>query len=148
MVLNEPGCMHDSMLSAIGFIYQRLETVCHEFNVRTVADSAFSCKDCDYLIQSAQNLDPNLPEEMYDLCMEATSLRQMAEWGMRGIQGSFPRVKDKIIYEERGERLVMLQLIVRLYNFRANTVGINQIKNVFMPNLEEISDEALKKYYT
>ena len=40
--------------------------------------------------------------------------------------------------------LVIIQLIVRLYNFRENTVGISQKKNVFMPNLGEISDEALK----
>jgi hypothetical protein len=29
---------------------------------------------------------------------QATSLRQSAEWGMRAIEGSFPRLKDKLFY--------------------------------------------------
>ena len=67
---------------------------------------------------------------------------------MSGMKGSFPRLKDRIIFEERGERQIIIQLIARLYNFRSNTVGINQLKSVYMPNLEEISDVAFKKYYT
>ena len=34
---------------------------------------------------------------------EATSMRQSAEWGMRSFQSSFPRIKDRIIYEEGSE---------------------------------------------
>jgi hypothetical protein len=34
---------------------------------------------------------------------QATSVRQLSEWGMRGLQGSFPRLKDRLLYEERGE---------------------------------------------
>ena len=59
----------------------------------------------------------------------------MSEWGMRTFQGSFPRLKDRIIYEERGERAVVLKIIARLNNIRARLVGISQIKSVFMPNL-------------
>ena len=66
---------------------------------------------------------------------EATSVRQMAEWGMRGLQGSFPRLKDRFIYEERGERAVVLQLLPRLYNMRVNQIGINQIRSTYMPHL-------------
>ena len=35
---------------------------------------------------------------------QATSMRQAAEWGMRAIQSSFPRLKDTFVYEETGER--------------------------------------------
>ena len=66
---------------------------------------------------------------------EATAVRQMAEWGMRAFQGSFPRLKEKIRFEERGERKIMLNLMVLLYNFRASKVGQNQIRNVYMPFL-------------
>ena len=34
---------------------------------------------------------------------EATSMRQSAEWGMRSFQSSFPRIKDRIPFKERGE---------------------------------------------
>ena len=58
-------------------------------------------------------------------------MRQLAEWGMRGLQGSFPRLKDRIVYVERGERRIILEMIVPLYHYRASTVGQNE-----MPHLE------------
>ena len=67
-------------------------------------------------------------------------MRQSAEWGMRCLQGSFPRLKERFIYEERGERALMLRLVVLIYNYRVNTVGINQIRNIYMPWLEEDSN--------
>jgi hypothetical protein len=36
---------------------------------------------------------------------------------MRAFQGSFPRLKEKIRFEERGERKIMLNLMVLLDNF-------------------------------
>lgn len=71
---------------------------------------------------------------------EATSLRQSAEWGMRAFQSMFPRCKDKIHYEENGERRIMLKSMVLLYNFCSNVVGINQIRNVYMARLEETNE--------
>jgi hypothetical protein len=49
---------------------------------------------------------------------------------MQGFQSSFPRLKEKILYEERGERKIMLDLMVLLYNFRVAKVGQNQIQSV------------------
>eukprot|EP00957_Ditylum_brightwellii_P177541 13523163-Ditylum_brightwellii.AAC.1 len=63
------------------------------------------------------------------LNVEATSLRQMAEWSMRRFQGSFPHMKDRLVYEENGECKRIIQLTVLLYNARSRLVGINQIKN-------------------
>ena len=148
MVTNAPGCLHDSTIASLGYVYETLEDINREFNVMTVVDSAFEVTNYDCLIQSGQTLPADLDGDLLTVAREATSLRQMEEWGMRGIQGSFPRLKDKIIFEERGERQIIIQLIARLYNFRSNTVGINQLKSVYMPNLEEISDVAFKKYYT
>ena len=68
---------------------------------------------------------------------EATSMRQSAEWGMRTFQSSFPRIKDRIIYEEGSGRKLILQFLVYLLNFRANKVGINQIRNTYMPALQQ-----------
>ena len=51
---------------------------------------------------------------------------------MRIIQGKFPRIKDPISYEERGERKVILRLLVNLYYFQTSQVGISQIINSFL----------------
>ncbi len=59
----------------------------------------------------------------------ATSMRQAAEWGMQAFQSLFPQVKDRFVYEERGERRLIMKMMVLLYNLRANIVGINQIQN-------------------
>ena len=59
------------------------------------------------------------------------AVRQLSEWGMRMIQGQFPRVKDKLRFEEWGERKVILRLMVHLYNFQTDQVGMNQILNTF-----------------
>jgi len=59
---------------------------------------------------------------------------------MRSIQGSFPRIKDTLRYEECGDRETVLELIIRLSNLRANLVGINQIKNTFIPSLDKDAD--------
>jgi hypothetical protein len=63
-------------------------------------------------------------------------MRQAAEWGMRAIQSSFPRLKDMLVYEDTGERRILMKMVCLLYNLRARTVGINQIKNVFMTHLD------------
>ena len=67
---------------------------------------------------------------------EATSMRQSSEWGMRALQSSFPRLKDRMIYEEMGERKIILKMMVLLFNLRSRRVGINQILNTYMPALE------------
>jgi hypothetical protein len=48
---------------------------------------------------------------------------------MRGFQGSFPRLKDTIMFRRNGrERQLFLVLIPMLYNFRSRYVGLNQIQ--------------------
>ena len=71
-------------------------------------------------------------------------MRQASEWGMRCIQGSFPHLKERFIYEERGERARMLLLIVLIYNFRVSSVRIDQIRNKYMPWLEEDAIDILE----
>ena len=60
----------------------------------------------------------------------------MSEWDMNGFQNSFPRAKDRIKYEDHGNRALYIQLFTRLYNLRSNIVGTNQICSSFMPNLQ------------
>ena len=53
---------------------------------------------------------------------------------MRTIQAQFPRLNDALDYEENGDRKVILQLMVLLYNYQCVEIGINQILNSFMAN--------------
>ena len=55
---------------------------------------------------------------------------------MESMQPSFPHLKDMTMYEEIGERKVIMKMIILLYNLRAQHVGINQILNMYMPELE------------
>jgi hypothetical protein len=136
--LNAPGCWHDSTLANASGMYDDLDRVFEAHSeAQVVVDSAFSKDNRPSLVKSHQNIIDRFGNirENGNLFRDATSVRQMAEWGMRGLQGSFPRLKDRLLYEERGERKIILHLIVLLYNFRASTVGINQIQSSFMPHL-------------
>jgi hypothetical protein len=59
-------------------------------------------------------------------------MRQSAEWGMRAFQSSMPRIKDRMKFEERGEREVTLMMMILLYNLRARMVGINQLNSFYL----------------
>ena len=54
---------------------------------------------------------------------------------MQEIQSSFPRLKDTFVYEENVECRIVMKMMVLLFNIRAQTVGINQIRNFFMSRL-------------
>ena len=63
-------------------------------------------------------------------------MHQSAEWGMRGLQSSFPRLKDTLQFEEYGERKVIVSSLLLLLNLQARLVGMNQIRSVYYPPLE------------
>ena len=65
-----------------------------------------------------------------------TSCRQLSKWGMRTLQGSFPRLRDRFCYKEMGKRKQVIHLIILLSNLRAQKVGINQIATVYKTSLD------------
>jgi DDE superfamily endonuclease len=136
---NVPGCVHDSLIAEWGSIYDKLGRVYDLCGGTCTVDSAFSARRNNYLIKSGQtNLVGETRAELaanIRLNAEATSMRQSAEWGMRTLEASFPRLKDRFIYEERGERRRIMQMCFLLYNLRARRVGINQIHSVYVPAL-------------
>ena len=97
---NMPGSFHDSTVAEYGGVYAKLEAMFNKYGVKCTADSAFGGKTYPFLIKSSQ--DPLLATgETQDeivaqvrIQLEATSMRQAAEWGMRAVQSSFPRLKD------------------------------------------------------
>eukprot|EP00171_Calliarthron_tuberculosum_P022248 IDg22248t1 len=131
--LEQSGSMHDSMIAEWGGIYEKLQEAFDEHGGICVVDSAFAKGRYPFVLKSAQ--DETSAEGAAEVIKlrQATSARQASEWGMRALQGSFPRIKDQFIYEERGERKLMLLVLVHLFNFRARRVGINQILSSYMP---------------
>ena len=107
-------------------------------------DSAFCKGNFPFLIKSAQDplTSANTVVDVIHL-REATSARQASEWGMRALQGSFPRLKDRLSYEDRGERKLILLSTVWLFNIRARRVGINQILSSYMPHLGPEANHVL-----
>jgi hypothetical protein len=72
---------------------------------------------------------------------ELLSYRQTAEWGMRGLQGSFGWLQIPLVIGRDAERGDLLEICCRLNNLRAELVGINQIRNVYMPLWRETRAE-------
>ena len=64
-----------------------------------------------------------------------TSLRQASEWGMRGLQGSFPQCKKRLPTNQLQRRKI-LEAIIFVHNFRTEVVGYSQIQTVFDPEYE------------
>ena len=120
-------------------IYDKLEHIYKRGGGKIVVDAAFKIvsKEIkrDFLIKSSQQ-DPIGDANGVLVNRDATSVRQLSEHGMRMIQGGFPRLKDKMTFEEFGERRVIMTLMVLLYNFQASTVGVNHILNSFMSRTE------------
>jgi hypothetical protein len=139
--INCPGSWHDSTQADYG-VYDKLENIYNLYGGKVVVDSAFGLQGRSFLIKSSQQ-DPARPGATrqqagreLQLNRDATSLRQLSEWGMRMIQGQFPRLKDDFPYEEFGERKLVMHLVVLLYNYQTAKVGINQILNTFMSKTE------------
>jgi len=150
---NVPGAVHDSQVAHWGRIYDKLERVYNETGGKCTVDSAFGKVNRPFLIKSSQDVlvSSALTHEEQRLEImqkrQATSMRQAAEWGMRGIQSSFPHLKDTFVYEETSERRIVMKMIVLLYNLRARMVGINQIRNVFMSRLDVNANDEIDVLY-
>jgi hypothetical protein len=129
--INIPGSVHDSQIADYGNIYDKLESVYDRDGAQCTVDSAFGNITRAFLIKSSQELIHINNHHDRQIARDATSMRQSAEWGMHAFQSSMPRIKDRMVFEERGERKVTLSLMILLYNFRANLVGINQLNSFY-----------------
>ncbi len=87
--------------------------------------------------RSARSLSPLLRDYILRLSNVYVSLRQASEWGMRCLQGSFPRIKRRLP-SEKVKRKRMIESIVLLHNYQTHFVGRNQIRAVFDPEYERV----------
>ncbi len=136
---NIPGCIHESQVAEWGNIYAKLETMFDKYGVRCAVDSGFG-KIKKHLMVKPKKDDSNsnkttCQEARLDVKVKraATSMRQLAEWGMRDFQASFPRMKVCFDYEEQGERRIIMKMYVLFFYLRSQLVRINQICNFYMP---------------
>jgi len=79
-----------------------------------------------------------------------TSLRQASEWGMRGLQGTFPRCKKRMPSDSALRRLV-IEAIVLVHNYRKELIGYSQIQTVFDPEYVRCENvqgcDRISQYY-
>jgi hypothetical protein len=101
-----PWSVHDSQVTELGKIYQKLEQVHKTMGGKCCVNSAFGNLKRDYLLKLGQDLlgssAPTHHEQNleHQLRHQTTLAWQTAEWGMLRIQASFPQVKDQFIYKE------------------------------------------------
>eukprot|EP00957_Ditylum_brightwellii_P071361 5424931-Ditylum_brightwellii.AAC.1 len=82
MVINLPDDTHDSAAAKYGFIYKKLEGCFKKYVGKCVVDSDFSLLRKPYLLKSSRTDVTSKDAYGMMLNAKATSMRQMAEWGM------------------------------------------------------------------
>jgi len=135
---NCPGSWHDAWIA-----HPLRELMCDQQKTPSpfaiVADTAFPrtkdllgriitpLKDDELGSFSLQDLPARLA-----MSRSVTSLRQAAEWGMRGLQGPFARLTIPLP-TDAAKRERILCTVLHLHNLRARWVGLNQIQTVYSP---------------
>ncbi len=153
--LNFPGSCHDGSITAnlLPIIIEKIGSF------KICVDQGFPRSgDADgilvgpYSQRSAARLSPILRPYLLKLSNAYVSLRQASEWGMRGLQGSFPRFKRRLPGNKK-KRKYIIQSIVFIHNFRTHLMGCNQIKTVFDQEYERVitlngNDRISRFYFT
>ena len=89
-------------------VYSKLGKMFEMHGGKCTADLAFNGCVYRFLVKSSQDpltAEGSTHEEILQnvhVQLEATSMHQAAEWGMRALQSSFPRLKDRFFCEEKG----------------------------------------------
>jgi hypothetical protein len=148
--LNAPGSWHDSHVAQP--IYEKLRTKTPA-GFYLVADTAFPrgtnqiqgrirapLKEGQRLCGTAEEIEGRMAFDR-----QLLAYRQTAEWGNRGLQGSFGRLRVLLEINHSGRCADLLEACIRSFNLRARRVGLNQIQTVYMPLWQETSEEAAWK---
>ena len=97
--------------------------------------------------KGARKLHASVQAEMIHQSNIYVSLRQASEWGMRALQGSFPRFKSRLP-SNSAKREKVISTIVLVHNFCTHLISRNQIKTVFDPEYERsVAIEGHDKIY-
>ncbi len=146
--INILECVHDSQVTGWENIHAKLETMFNKYGVHCAVDTGFGKIAKAFMLKSVQdNLSSNkkMRKEARDdvrVKRAATSMCQSTEWGMRGFQASFSRMKDCLDYEDCGERHFVMKMYV-LFDLRSWLEEFHQIRNTYMSWLDI---EAYKEF--
>jgi hypothetical protein len=122
------------------------EDIYHQLHLKTpagfylVADSAFprGGQELDGRIKvplkAGQRIEGS-PEELRELLQfnrELLSFRQTAEWGNRGLQGSFGRLRVPLPIKFVERRSDIIEVCMCAFCLCTKLIGFNQIKSVYV----------------
>ena len=147
--INVPGSWHDSRV--VQPIYRKLELDTPD-GFYVVADTAFPrgtqsiagrIQACVKTGQCMQGTAEQI-EEQFPFDWELLSYHQTAEWGNCALQGSFGRLRIPLEINDSQRRGDLIETCIRLYNFHVERVGLNQIREVYMPQCRmDAEDEEI-----
>ena len=80
--------------------------------------------------RAARRLHQEVREYLLRISNVHTLLHQASEWGMRGLQGTFPHWK-KHLPSDHFQRRLVIEAINLIHNYCTELVGFNQINTVF-----------------
>ena len=151
--INFPGSWHDGSICANILPHIKAKIGTYKICVDTGFPRCGEASDIlvgPYTKKQVEKLSPLLRPHLLMQSNVYTSLRQASEWGMRGLQGSFPRCKKRLPGNTLKRKRV-IESIVLTHNLRTDLVGQNQIKTVFDPEYccyVNISGyDRIKRYY-
>lgn len=136
--LNAPGSWHDARVARP--IFKKLRDQTPE-GYYLVTDTAFprGTSQIQGRIRAPLKAGSTLPADPVERAAvkafdrQLLSYRQTAEWGNRGIQGTFGRLRVPLPINYTDHRADLLEGCIRLFNVRTRRVGLNQIRTVYMP---------------
>jgi hypothetical protein len=137
-VYNRPGSWHDNHVASPAL--DAFENSFVQWGFGVLADSAFLSGRTKGYIYTPLKKNSVLPadKEQRWLARKRSDWvvlhRQAAEWGMRALKATFPRLLVALPLDGTA-RDRLLETCIRLFNIRARRVGLVQIQSVFMPEL-------------
>jgi hypothetical protein len=151
--INFPSSWHDGSITAniLPYICERIGNykMCVDQRFRRSGDASFILVG-PISHRQAWHLAANLWQYLLTISNVYDSLCQASEWGMRGLQGTFPRFKKRLPGNAFKCSLV-IQSIVLIHNFRTEILGLNQIRTVFDPEYERYISlhgyDRIHRYY-
>ena len=152
-VFNCPGSWHDSSvaepLKQLVLELDLMYKICVDQGFPR--SGAFADKFVGPLSKAARrSLSPILRSIILQLHNKYVSLRQGSEWGMRGLQGTFSRLKARLT-SNKTKRYLIIKSILLLSNFRIHYSGLNQIATVFNYHYEQYINifgyDRIARYY-
>lgn len=132
--VNYPGSCHDALLATDSRLYETLaDKYPKETNLWIAGDTALTGTEPQLKrVLSSVELAGLAGDEramMREVNTELSSVRVASEWGIGGIKQAFPGIAR--LESHPHMRLLVQQVIIRLWNLRTRRLGVNQLRNVF-----------------